>query len=106
MSRPNGRGLTRLTQNQGSNTYPACSPDGRLLAFFSTRKNDEGLYVLSLKRWTTKKVLGQVGEGLRWEPLPRELLTNPIDAPQAPLAETKGPACGLAPAPKQAKGKP
>ena len=103
MSRPNGRGVTRLTQNQGSNTYPACSPDGRLLAFFSTRGSEEGLYVLSLKRWTTKKVLGQVGEGLRWEPLPREFLTKPVVAEKAPMAESKGPACGLAPAPKDAK---
>lgn len=102
MSRPNGRGLTRLTQNQGSNTYPACSPDGRLLAFFSTRNKDEGLYILSLKRWTTKKVLGQIGEGLRWEALPRDHLTRPAseDAAEAPLAADKGPACGLAPAPK------
>ncbi len=105
MSRPNGRGVTRLTQNQGSNTYPACSVDGRLLAFFSTRKNDEGLYVLSLKRWTTKKVLGQVGEGLRWEPLPRELLTKSTEGGNAPLAENKGPSCGLAPKPKSASKK-
>ncbi|HXS16115.1 MAG TPA: hypothetical protein VN764_02945, partial [Polyangiaceae bacterium] len=112
MSRPNGRGLTRLTQNQGSNTYPACSPDGRLLAFFSTRNKEEGLYVLSLKRWTTKKVLGQIGEGLRWEALPREMLTRPVTetASQAPLATDRGPACGLAPAPsappKKSKKKP
>jgi TolB protein len=103
MSRPNGRGLTRLTQNQGSNTYPACSPDGRLLAFFSTRNKEEGLYVLSLKRWTTKKVLGQIGEGLRWEALPRDFLTRPAtdEATPAPLAD-RGPACGLAPAPSSA----
>lgn len=103
MSRPDGRGMSRLTQNQGSNTYPACSPDGRLLAFFSTRKKEEGLYILSLKRWTTKKVIGQVGEGLRWEPLPREFLTRKVGeatASAAPLAVEKGPACGLAPAPK------
>lgn len=102
MSRPDGRGLARLTQNQGSNTYPACSPDGRLLAFFSTRKNEEGLYVLSLKRWTTKKVLGQVGEGLRWQALPREFLTAPPQVAAPPLAD-KGPACGLAPAPQSEK---
>lgn len=105
MSRPNGRGLTRLTQNQGSNTYPACSPDGRLLAFFSTRNKEEGLYVLSLKRWTTKKVLGQIGEGLRWEALPREFLTRSTadDTSAAPLASDRGPACGLAPAPSTAQ---
>ena len=29
-----GRGVSRLTQGQGSNSYPACSPDGRLVAFY------------------------------------------------------------------------
>jgi TolB protein len=108
MSRPGGKGLTRLTQNQGSNSYPACSPDGRLLAFFSTRKKEKGLYVLSLKRFTTKKVLGTIGEGLRWEALPREELTKTSEAGSAtpaPQDEPKptplGPACGLAPAPKK-----
>lgn len=69
MSNEKGQGLQRLTQNQGSNTYPACSPDGRMLAFFRETKSDKGLYVLSLKRWTTTKILGQTGESLRWEPL-------------------------------------
>lgn len=63
-------GLTRLTQNQGSNTYPACSPDGRLLAFFSTRATGEGLYVMSLKRFTAKRISGRVGQSLRWAALP------------------------------------
>lgn len=104
MSRPSGKGLTRLTQNQGSNSFPACSPDGRLLAFFSTRNNESGLYVLSLKRFTTKKLLGTVGESLRWEALPRDELTRPTSTKPAPLsAEGKkaalGPACGLAPSP-------
>jgi TolB protein len=103
MSRPSGKGMTRLTQNQGSNSYPACSPDGRLLAFFSTRQNDEGLYVLSLKRWTTKKVRGGMGESLRWEALPRSELTDTKakTANAQPLAPpSRGPACGLAPGPR------
>jgi TolB protein len=104
MSRPSGKGLTRLTQNQGSNSFPACSPDGRLLAFFSTRSNDSGLYVLSLKRFTTKKLLGTVGESLRWEALPRDELTRPVTAADPPLkaaekSSAAGPACGLAPSP-------
>jgi TolB protein len=104
MSRPSGKGLTRLTQNQGSNSYPACSPDGRLVAFFSTRKNDEGLYVLSLKRWTTKKIRGGMGESLRWEALPRSELTDTKakTAGSGPLTPPKaGPACGLAPGPSR-----
>lgn len=69
-----GGGISRLTQDQGTNTYPACSTDGRLLAFFSTRKHGAGpgLYVLSLKRWTSQKLSSQLGESLRWAPLPAQ----------------------------------
>jgi TolB protein len=72
MTNEKGGGITRLTQNQGSNTYPACSSDGRLLAFFSTRKSGAGagLYILSLKRWTSQRLSSQLGESLRWAPLP------------------------------------
>lgn len=70
MTDERGQGIVRLTQNQGSNTYPACSPDGRLLAFFSTRKNEKGMYLMSLKRWTTQKLTGRYGESLRWASLP------------------------------------
>jgi TolB protein len=64
-------GASRLTQNQGSNSYPACSPDGRMLAFFSTRdKKKPGMYVMSLKRWRTQKLAEQQGFSLRWDPLP------------------------------------
>lgn len=104
LSSPSGKGATRLTQNQGSNSSPACSPDGRLLAFFSTRGGENGLYVLSLKRWTTKKVMGTTGQGLRWVALPREHLTgaSPTKTTPAPTPKetSKEPACGLAPAPK------
>lgn len=72
MTTERGGGVTRLTQNQGSNTHPACSPDGRLLAFFSTRKGaaGPGLYVLSLERWTSSRLSSQLGESLRWAALP------------------------------------
>ncbi len=75
MSGETGGGIARLTQDQGSNTYPACSVDGRLLAFFSTRKHPDGskgLYMMSLKRWVTARVTGAYGESLRWAPLPPE----------------------------------
>lgn len=67
---PNGHGLRRFTQRQGSNWDPACSPDGRLLAFFSDREPDRGagLYVVSIARpWLVHKILGLVGYSLRWE---------------------------------------
>ena len=37
-----GAGVKRLTQHEGANTYAACSPDGRLIAFFSTGKRKAG----------------------------------------------------------------
>jgi TolB protein len=61
-----GRDIARLTQGQGSNLAPACSPDGRLLAFFSTRKGAPGLYMLNLKRFTSVRVTSQLGESLTW----------------------------------------
>jgi TolB protein len=76
MSDEKGQGMARLTQGQGSNSYPACSPDGRLLAFFSTRGGQPGIYLMSLKRWKTHKVSGEIGESLRWAALPA--------SPQAP----------------------
>jgi TolB protein len=65
-----GRVIGRLTQGQGSNTYPACSPDGRLLAFFSTRGNAPGIYVMSLKSFRTQSISTQLGETLQWAALP------------------------------------
>ena len=65
-----GRVIGRLTQGQGSNTHPACSPDGRLLAFFSTRGSAPGIYVMSLKSFRTQSISTQLGEGLSWAALP------------------------------------
>lgn len=65
-----GRVVGRLTQGQGSNTHPACSPDGRLLAFFSTRGSAPGIYVMSLKSFRTQAISTQLGEGLSWAALP------------------------------------
>lgn len=69
-SSEDGRGVSRLTQNQGSNTSPACSSDGRLLAFFSTRNKQPGVYLMSLKRFTAQQISSQMGEALRWSLLP------------------------------------
>lgn len=65
-----GRVIGRLTQGQGSNTHPACSPDGRLLAFFSTRGSAPGIYVMSLKSFRTQSISSQTGESLTWAALP------------------------------------
>jgi len=70
MSGETGGKTTRLTQGEGSNAYPACSPDGRLLAFFSQRSKESGLYIKSLKSLKAQKISSQVGQSLRWAPLP------------------------------------
>ncbi len=54
----------RLTQDQGSNTYPACSPDGRQVAFFSTRG---GLFMSTQQGTNQQKIADVQGESLRWE---------------------------------------
>ena len=46
------------------------APDGRLLGYFSKRKNDQGLFIKSLKNWQSLKISNHVGESLRWAPLP------------------------------------
>lgn len=68
-----GGTLARLTQGQGSNGYPACSPDGRLVAFFSTRASGEGpgLYVMRLDGGRAKRISPLLGDTLRWEARPR-----------------------------------
>jgi len=56
--------MKRLTQDQGSNTYPACSPDGRSVAFFSSRG---GLYVMNNQGQNQQKIATVNGESLRWQ---------------------------------------
>jgi TolB protein len=93
MSDEQGRGLARLTQGQGSNYAPACSPDGRLLAFFSTRKGSSGLQMMSLKRFTTLRVNGQLGDALDWAPRPDSKgLVELKSAPRPPAAPAATPA--------------
>jgi TolB protein len=68
-----GGGLRRLTQRQGENRYPACSPDGRMVAFFSTTKTGAGpgLYVMPVLRpWMARKVASGAGLSVVWERLP------------------------------------
>ena len=59
-----GGNMKRLTQDQGSNTYPACSPDGRMVAFFST---PGGLFISNPSGQNQQKIASVTGESLRWE---------------------------------------
>jgi TolB protein len=63
-----GRNAVRLTRGQGRNSHPACSPDGRLVAFFSTRRNGEGsgLYLMRVDGRRPRKILDIVGDSLQW----------------------------------------
>jgi TolB protein len=67
-----GGGLSRLTQSQGKNSYPACSPDGRLIAFFSTRTSGQGpgLYIMRIDGARPKRISSLLGDSLRWDALP------------------------------------
>jgi TolB protein len=69
-SNENGKGIARLTQNEGSNAFPACSADGRMLAYFSTRKGETGLFIKSLKSFTAQKISSRAGQSMRWASLP------------------------------------
>ena len=67
-----GGPLVRLTQGQGRNSYPACSPDGRLVAFFSSRTSGEGpgLYLMRLDGGHSRRLSPLLGDTLRWDALP------------------------------------
>lgn len=96
MSDEHGRDMARLTQGQGSNSAPACSPDGRLLAFFSTRKGAPGLYMLNLKRFTSVRVTSQLGESLSWARLADNSVAKALQV------QAKGPGAAASPAPPPA----
>jgi TolB protein len=66
-----GSRLSRLTW-RGRNLAPACSPDGRLIAFFSTRKQDEGpgLYLMRTDGRRPKRVHAALGDVLVWARVP------------------------------------
>lgn len=69
VSNPDGTGIRRLTQRMGANQYASCSPDGRLVSFFSSQRTGKGpgLYVMPIQRpWLAKKVSGEVGESTQW----------------------------------------
>jgi TolB protein len=72
-----GGSMVRLTQDQGKNSAPACSPDGRLVAFFSTRKTGDGpgLYVMRTDGIRAKRISPLGGDSLRWDPLPADVAT-------------------------------
>jgi TolB protein len=85
-----GGPLVRLTQNQGSNGSPACSPDGRLVAFFSTRTSGEGpgLYLMRADGSMPKRISTLLGDSLRWGA--RSPRTAPAEAGEAQASSARG----------------
>jgi TolB protein len=61
-----GNGARRLTSS-GADESPACSADGRLVAYFAKRGKAPGLYIMPLAiPGHTQWVRAEVGSGLRW----------------------------------------
>ena len=66
-----GGGLYRLTSDAASSA-PACSPDGRLVAFFSRRTTGEGpgLYVMRVDGGRPRRISALLGDTLDWARIP------------------------------------
>jgi TolB protein len=79
-SKLDGTDMTRLTWGSARNFSPTCSPDGRLLAFFSTRTKDggPGLYLMRVDGRRPKKINAAVGDVLAWARIP--LRAKPVAA--------------------------
>jgi len=73
----NGGGLVRLTRG-GTSRHPACSPDGRLVAFFSLGGLPEGpgLYLMRIDGSRAKRISTLVGDSLRWARVPAGKVTR------------------------------
>ncbi|MGD8606717.1 MAG: hypothetical protein PVH21_05450 [Myxococcales bacterium] len=56
----------RLTQGQGDNKDPAFSPDCRLIAFTSNRRDSAGVYLTGLDGLDQNLVIGGTAETVRW----------------------------------------
>ncbi len=87
-SKLDGTDMKRLTWGRARNFAPTCSPDGRLVAFFSTRTQDEGpgLYLMRVDGHRPKRIDASVGDVLAWARIPAQG-RPPFD--EAPEQETE-----------------
>jgi TolB protein len=87
-SKLDGGDLTRLTWGSARNFAPTCSPDGRLVAFFSTRSQDDGpgLYLMRVDGRRPKRINAAVGDVLAWARVPVRTKTTAetIAEPETP----------------------
>ncbi|MDM8552814.1 Tol-Pal system beta propeller repeat protein TolB, partial [Desulfobacterales bacterium HSG2] len=65
-----GRGPVQLTRNSGDNEAPTWSPDGRMIAFSSTREGPARIYVMTAGGAEQRRLLSLSGEQTspRWSP--------------------------------------
>lgn len=72
---PDGSGLTNLTRNPAVDSQPAWSPDGRRIAFTSTRDGNEEIYVMQAdgSRQTRLTANSSPDSSPGWSPDGREL---------------------------------
>jgi len=63
-----GGPVERLTGEAGQNHHPACSPDGRLIAFASTRRSGQGpgLYLMRADGRRAKRIAALLPEEIHW----------------------------------------
>ena len=63
--------MVRVTQGEGTNEEPSFSPNGRAIAFASTRKGGTGIYIANADgTGTAKKVWSGNATGVDWGPTP------------------------------------
>jgi TolB protein len=64
--------MTRITQGEGSNEEPSFSPNGRVIAFASTRSGGSGIYIANADgTGTATKVYSGSVTGIDWGPAPK-----------------------------------
>lgn len=64
--------MTRITQGEGTNEEPSFSPNGRAIAFASTRSGGSGVYIANADgTGTAVKVYSGSVTGVDWGPAPR-----------------------------------
>jgi TolB protein len=73
-----GRNPQSVTRRGGRHSHPACSPDGRLIAFFWDGRGLEGpgLYVMRIDGHRPRKIANVRGDSLQWSRL------EPVEARQ------------------------
>lgn len=78
-SKLDGTQMRRLTWGSDRNFSPSCSPDGRLVAFFSTRTQGDGpgLYLMRVDGRRAKRINAAVGDVLAWARIPRSAAASP-----------------------------